>query len=274
MRIGYLRTARSQDLECERETLSQINLCHWIVHDKDERSYKQLERALSQMTCGDTLVMSSLSSSRLKASQLLSLLEQLDHQGAILEIIDEDISSGEELGQVKLLRLMVERWRAEHRLRHSPSNYPRRVRGRRPKLNPKAVQDMTRYLLEGLPSSDIAYRMGVSIATFYRYKRDIEAAHPAMGRREEMQDAGASYYISSDCPRRESGRRPKLNTKAVQDLLKQIQEGVVSKDIAQQLGISVATFYRYKRAIKAIEPALCQQGEIQDADKVNGDISI
>lgn len=49
---------------------------------------------------------------------------------------------------------------------------------------------------------------------------------------------------------KQRGRRPKLNANAVRTLAESLRNGTHSKEVARDMGVSIATLYRYKRLIE------------------------
>ncbi|GAB7126410.1 recombinase family protein [Silvimonas sp. JCM 19000] len=49
---------------------------------------------------------------------------------------------------------------------------------------------------------------------------------------------------------KQRGRRPKLNASAVRLLAESLRRGMHSRDVAKDMGVSIATLYRYKRLIE------------------------
>ena len=49
---------------------------------------------------------------------------------------------------------------------------------------------------------------------------------------------------------KQRGRRPKLNAAAIRLLAESLRRGMHSKDVAKDMGVSIATLYRYKRMIE------------------------
>lgn len=179
MLVGYARTSTAEQeagLEAQRRDLAAIcsKLFSEQVSSIDKRD--QLLAAIGFVREGDTLVVTKLDRLARSTSHLLSIVEELDHKGVALRIldfggsaIDTKSPSGRMLLTMFAAMAQFERENMLVRQREgiAAAKMKGKYKGRKPTAKAKATA-VFKLKAEGIGASDIARQLGIARASVYR----------------------------------------------------------------------------------------------------------
>lgn len=179
MNIGYARVStQDQTPELQLDALRQTG-CERIFQEKAsgaQRDRPQLTAALDYMRPGDTLVVWKLDRLARSLKQLIETVELLEQREVCLRSLTEDINTGTSGGRLifHIFGALAEFERSIIRERTIAGLTAAKARGRvggRPKALSDADVAAAKVLLKepNLTAKDVAARVGVSLATLYRY---------------------------------------------------------------------------------------------------------
>lgn len=178
MLIGYIRVSTNdQNTDLQRNALLQAN-CDVIFEDRisgKTASRPGLKKALRRLKKGDSLVVWKLDRLGRSVHNLVVLISEISAKGAHFKSLTDNIDTGTSIGRfffhimsalAEMEReLIVERTKAGL----AAAREKGRIGGRRlimTKSKRKSVHDL---LANGMPYKDVASKMGLSIATIYKY---------------------------------------------------------------------------------------------------------
>ena len=178
MLIGYARVStQDQSLELQRQALTKAG-CQKIF--EDQTSGTRLERpGLTKLRDilrqGDVLVVWKLDRLGRSVKQLVNLVGELHQQGvqfrSLTDAIDTMTPSGRFFFHVMASlaemerELIVERTRAGLDVARQLG----RKGGRKPKMTESKIKSAKKLLASGIAAKEVAYNLGVSVPTLYRW---------------------------------------------------------------------------------------------------------
>ena len=178
MRIGYARVSTN-----EQQPVSQLDAlteagCERIYTETASgarRDRPELARALDVMREGDTLVVWKLDRLARSLGQLIETVRELDRRGigfiSLTDQIDTTSAGGRLLFHIMGAIAEFERDLTRERTRAGldAARARGRVGGRRRKLSAADIEAAKAMVRAGQPPAAAAERLGVSLATLYRY---------------------------------------------------------------------------------------------------------
>jgi DNA invertase Pin-like site-specific DNA recombinase len=184
MKIGYARVStKDQNLDLQLDALSQAG-CEKIFKETASGALKerpQLSKMLSHLRTGDTVVVYKLDRLGRSLQHLIELVLELEKQGVYLKSICDAIDTSTPNGRL-VFNIFGSLARFERELikeRTMAGLAAARARGRNGG-RPKGISDESEktaivaealYKEGKLPVNDIANRLNISKATFYKYLR-------------------------------------------------------------------------------------------------------
>ncbi|WP_422450654.1 MULTISPECIES: recombinase family protein [unclassified Endozoicomonas] len=178
MKIGYARVStKDQDLSLQREALLAAG-CNKIYEDKvsgTQSNREGLKLAFEVLRDGDTLIVWKLDRLGRSATNLITLINELEQQDchfvSLTDNIDTSTTAGRfffhvmaSLAQMER-ELIVERTRAGLEIAKQRG----RVGGRKRQMTDSKIDAAKKLLSNGLPAKEVAENLGVSIPTLYRW---------------------------------------------------------------------------------------------------------
>jgi DNA invertase Pin-like site-specific DNA recombinase len=178
MLFGYARVStQDQNLELQREALTRAG-CEKVFEDKVSGTRADrpgLARALEMLREGGTLVVWKLDRLGRSVKQLVDLVGHLHKQGIQFKSLTDAIDTGTPSGRfffhvmaslAEMEReLTVERTRAGLEVARQFG----RKGGRKPKMTDSKIESPKKLLASGVPPTDVARSLGVSIPTLSRW---------------------------------------------------------------------------------------------------------
>lgn len=178
MLIGYARVStQDQSLELQRQALSQAG-CQKVFEDQVSGAQTErpgLAKAREMLREGDTLVVWKLDRLGRSVKQLVNLVGELHQQGvqfrSLTDAIDTMTPSGRFFFHVMASlaemerELIVERTRAGLDVARQLG----RKGGRKPKMTESKIKSAKKLLASGIAAKEVAYNLGVSVPTLYRW---------------------------------------------------------------------------------------------------------
>ena len=178
MLIGYARVStQDQNLELQMDALTKAG-CNKVFDDKVSGSCAErpgFAKALEMLRDGDTLVVWKLDRLGRSVKHLVDIVSTLHRQGvqfkSLTDAIDTNTPSGRFFFHVMASlaemerELIVERTRAGLEVARQLG----RKGGRRRKMTESKIESARKLLANGVPPSDVAKNLGVSIPTLYRW---------------------------------------------------------------------------------------------------------
>ncbi len=137
-------------------------------------SRPELDRALDQLRSGDFLVVTRLDRLGRSTKDLLTIVSTLEEKGVQLEVLEQSIDTSTAEGRLffVMVAAFAEFEREIMRARTKDGLAAARARGklggRKPKLSPKQISEITRLYRDGRTVQDIADLFSVSRPTVYR----------------------------------------------------------------------------------------------------------
>lgn len=181
MLIGYARPSRlDRKPELQLDALREAG-CKQIFEETvsgANRGRPGLKSILSQMRTGDTLVIWKLHRLARSVPQLLETVELLKTRGIGLKILSQDIDTTRAEGRLffAVFSAIIEFEQDHYRERIPVDPGTPQARGRPRSLSEKDLKEAHTLLNKpGISVEDIAYKLGVSVTTLYRY---LAAARP------------------------------------------------------------------------------------------------
>ena len=179
MFVGYARVStQDQNPELQIDALNQSG-CERIFKEKAsgaKRDRPELNAALDFVREGDTIVVWKLDRLARSLKQLIETVEELESRGIGLKSLTESIDTGTSGGRLvfHIFGALAEFERSIIRERTVAGLQAARARGRvggRPKALTEDDVAAARAMLKqpDITVKDIAERLNVSVATFYRY---------------------------------------------------------------------------------------------------------
>ena len=178
MLVGYARVStRDQNLELQLSALQDIG-CEKLYQDqisgaKNKRPGLQL--ALEVLREGDTFVVWKLDRLGRTVKGLIDLVNQLHkndiHFRSITDNVDTSTPSGRFFFHIMASLAQMERELIAERTRASLAiaKAHGRVGGRKRKMTTSKIKSAKKLLASGIPPKDVAYNLGMSIPTLYRW---------------------------------------------------------------------------------------------------------
>ena len=178
MNIGYARVStQDQSLELQKEALHKAGCCK-IYEDQMSglRSDRPgLQQALDQLRAGDTFVVWKLDRLGRSVKNLIEFVSSLEQQKvhfkSLTDYIDTSTPAGRfffhvmaSLAQMER-ELIVERTRAGLQVARERG----RIGGRKRCMTVSKLEAAKQLLSQGIPAREVAYNLGVSIPTLYRW---------------------------------------------------------------------------------------------------------
>lgn len=201
MLIGYARLSTAgESLELQQQALDQAGVDQLFVDVASgaKAKHPQLERALSQLRKGDTLVVWRLDRLDRSVRNLVETVEDLGRRGidfrSLTENIDTTTDTGKSLFHVFAALTQSERDLVQERSAAGRAAAKARgqLGGRRAKLDEgDRVQAHTLYQDPSNSVADICLKLRISRATLYRYLRQKDG-RKAGGKPEAKTGAGLS----------------------------------------------------------------------------------
>jgi DNA invertase Pin-like site-specific DNA recombinase len=179
-RIGYVRVS-SFDQNPERQ-LDQVQVDRIFTDKasgKDTRR-PELDRLLTFVRDGDTVVVHSMDRLARNLDDLRSLVQQLAQRGVRVEFVKESLTfTGEDSPMANLMLSVMgafaefERALIRERQKEGIALAKQRgvYRGRKNSLTPEQVAEMKQRAVGGEPKASLAREFGVSRETIYQYIR-------------------------------------------------------------------------------------------------------
>ncbi|MDX2243072.1 MAG: recombinase family protein [Leptolyngbyaceae cyanobacterium bins.302] len=178
MLVGYARiSTQDQNLDLQRDALLKAG-CQKLFEDKVSGTRADrpgLNKALEMLREGDTLVVWKLDRLGRSVKHLVDLVGKLAEQGvqfkSLTDSIDTSTPSGRFFFHVMASlaemerELMVERTRAGLQVAHQLGHKS----GRKRKMTDSKIESARSLLASGVPPSDVAKNLGVSVPTLYRW---------------------------------------------------------------------------------------------------------
>ncbi len=179
MFVGYARVStQDQNTELQIDALKQAG-CERIFEEKAsgaKRDRPELKAALNYIREGDTIVVWKFDRLARSLRQLIETVEELEGRGIGLKSLTENIDTGTSGGRLvfHIFGALAEFERSIIRERTVAGLQAARARGRvggRPKALTEDDVAAARAMLKqpDITVKDIAERLNVSVATFYRY---------------------------------------------------------------------------------------------------------
>ena len=179
MFVGYARVStQDQNTELQIDALKQAG-CERIFEEKAsgaKRDRPELKAALNYIREGDTIVVWKFDRLARSLRQLIGTVEELEGRGIGLKSLTENIDTGTSGGRLvfHIFGALAEFERSIIRERTVAGLQAARARGRvggRPKALTEDDVAAARAMLKqpDITVKDIAERLNVSVATFYRY---------------------------------------------------------------------------------------------------------
>jgi DNA invertase Pin-like site-specific DNA recombinase len=178
--IGYARTSTSNQkysLENQIEKLTSKG-CEKIFSEEISSvssNRPEFEKSLEFAREGDTLVVTTLSRFARSISDLWKNVERLDAKGVSFQILDMNLDTSTPTGKLLLTMLgAVYQFEREILLERqlvgiAKAKREGKFKGRVPTAKRKSG-DIQRLLQEGLKPKQIAEKLGVGVASVYRYR--------------------------------------------------------------------------------------------------------
>jgi DNA invertase Pin-like site-specific DNA recombinase len=181
--VGYARTStRHQEagLEAQREALKREGVTKVFAEQVSSVADRaKLEAALDYVRDGDVLVVTALSRLARSVAHLVEIGALLQRKGVALKILDMGIDTGTPTGRL-LLNLVgsIAQFEREIMLERQRDGIAKaqaegKFQGRQPTARRKA-DEIRRLIAEGLTKEEIARRLGIGIASVYRYAKPTE----------------------------------------------------------------------------------------------------
>jgi DNA invertase Pin-like site-specific DNA recombinase len=178
MRIGYARVStEDQDLTFQLHALKEAG-CKRIYQEKASGAYaerKELDKMLSDLREGDTLIVWRLDRLARSTRKLLEITDQLNNTGAYFRSISEpwaDTTSHSGRMVMTIFAGIAEFERELIKERTSTGRYSAKKRGvkfgRPPKLNEEQKALIKRLISEGQSIKSVAKTMSTHASTIYR----------------------------------------------------------------------------------------------------------
>lgn len=178
MQIGYARVStKDQSLCLQYEALNQMG-CDKIYEDKisgTKTSRKGLSLALEVLRKGDSLVVWKLDRLGRSVKDLITMTVELEQRGIHFKSLTDNIDTSTTTGRfffhmmaslAQMEReLLVERTQAGLKAARNHG----RVGGRRRIMTDSKIQSARKLLTDGVPPKNVAYDLGVSVPTLYRW---------------------------------------------------------------------------------------------------------
>ena len=178
MKLGYARVSTSdQSLDLQLERLGASG-CELFFEEKvsgARRQRPELEKLLTQIRKGDTLIVCKLDRLARSTSHLLSIVESLKEKKAHLKSLDEPWADTTSPGGKMILTVfsgIAEFERDLIRDRTSAGREQARKKGihlgRPRKMSPEQIKLAQELIAQGKPIAEIAKTFGVDRSTLYR----------------------------------------------------------------------------------------------------------
>ncbi|MDB3962360.1 recombinase family protein [Paracoccaceae bacterium] len=180
MLIGYARTSTSNQkysLEDQIEKLTSKG-CEKIFSEEISSvssNRPEFEKSLEFAREGDTLVVTTLSRFARSISDLWKNVEKLDTKGVAFQILDMNLDTSTPTGKLLLTMLgAVYQFEREILLERqlvgiAKAKREGKFKGRVPTAKRKS-EDIQRLLQEGLKPKEVADKLGMGVASVYRYR--------------------------------------------------------------------------------------------------------
>lgn len=177
--VAYIRVSSiGQSLEVQREKMLALGvLPEHIFEEKRsgvDANRPALKDALRFVRKGDTFCISRIDRLARSATDLLSIVEQLQRKGVELQVIDQSIDTSNPAGRAMLQMLAVfaefeTAIRSERQMDGIAKAKADGVKfGRKPHATPDVVEDIRRMREDGALIKDIMAAKGLSKASVYR----------------------------------------------------------------------------------------------------------
>lgn len=179
-KVAYIRTSTGKQtlgIEVQREALTAFKPTHWFIEQvsgrKEDR--EQLNKALSLLEEGDTLIVYKLDRLGRSTKQLVNLISHLDERGINLNIVTEGIDTSSPTGRLvfTILSAVAEMEASLISERTKQALAMSENRGGRPRLDNQIklkVIEMTDQSNKSV--KDIAMILKISESSVYRILRE------------------------------------------------------------------------------------------------------
>jgi len=174
--IGYLKPdIDSQNVQLQLDLLKASG-ANKIVQEKPDRTKRdraQLDKLLSEVQGGDTVVVTSLDRIAHNTKSLLEIVESLNAAGASLKVLDNGIDTTTSHGEVIRMLLGAITDFEQRVLRESQAvgiakaKREGRYKGRKPTAMAK-TEEVLSLNAQGLTRQKIADQLGIGVASVYR----------------------------------------------------------------------------------------------------------
>jgi DNA invertase Pin-like site-specific DNA recombinase len=187
MRIGYARTSTTEQDASIKHQIASLKAagCEKVYQEQVSavalEARTELRKALEALRADDVLVCTSLSRLARSTAHLLRLVDDLEAQGASLQVLDMNLDTGTSTGKLILSvigsinqferELMLER----QRIGIAKAKVEGKYKGRKPTAREKAPK-VIELAEKGLKKEEISQLTGIGVASVYR----ILAEHKAL----------------------------------------------------------------------------------------------
>jgi DNA invertase Pin-like site-specific DNA recombinase len=179
MLIGYARVStQDQNLELQCSALNQIG-CEKIYQDKisgaKNNNRPGLQQALDILRKGDTLIVWKLDRLGRSVKGLIELTNQLQQNGinfkSLTDNVDTATPSGRFFFHMMASLAQMERELIAERTKAglAAAKVQGRIGGRKRKMTISKIESAKKLLASGSLPKDVAYNLGVSVPTLYRW---------------------------------------------------------------------------------------------------------
>lgn len=178
-KVAYIRTSTGKQtlgIEVQRQALTAYQPTHWFIEQvsgrKEDR--EQLNKALSILEEGDTLIVYKLDRLGRSTKQLVNLISQLDERGVHLNIVTEGIDTSSPTGRLvfTILSAVAEMEASLISERTKQALAMSENKGGRPRLDKEIkLKVIEMYSSSEYTAGEIATALSVSESSVYRIIR-------------------------------------------------------------------------------------------------------
>lgn len=184
--VAYIRVSSvGQSLELQRDKMLAIGVQPEHIYEEKrsgvDANRPALKDALRFIRKGDTFVITKIDRLARSATDLLSIVKELQCKGVELQVIDQSIDTSTPAGRAMLQMLAVfaefeTAIRAERQMDGiAKAKADGKKFGRKPRATPDVEADIRRMRADGLMIREIMEKVGLSKASVYRVLAGVEA---------------------------------------------------------------------------------------------------